>query len=427
MKKTGLGILLLFTGYMLFAGGTADRGTGAGAAPVTGKAKTEFTWMHHLEEQGKQDWVNYCVKEYMKKHPDVVINVEMIPNDNFLTMLKTRIASNDAPMIFDIDRINTLEFAKAGHLADVSDIADLKSNFNSDILSQGQVNGVQRGVPLDVSAYGVFYNKDIFDKYNLTVPTTADEFRKVCDTLSAQGIIPLGAPFAESWCQKHFCYAYVYINCVEKNPDWFTQKMSLQKNFSDDNDFKKSIADLVSYKKYWGNDPFSTSWNDVLSGIATGKVAMTINGSWTIAGILSINPKANIRTFAFPVSNDTSRTQMRIEPGNNFCVYNSQDKRMLSAAKDFFSFMCSVESGEFYAKAANGLTGCTVHVDTIPPVKDITNYTGKAVYNMIAISEFNAEYLTTFNDVTQKYLMQKTFNMDNYVKELDASFKAIKR
>jgi raffinose/stachyose/melibiose transport system substrate-binding protein len=425
MKRIGLGVFLLLLCGFLFAGGAADKS--ASSETAAENQKIEFTWLHHLEEQGKQDWVNHCVTEYMAQHPDVRINVEMIPNDNYLTMLKTRIASDDAPMIFDLDRINTLAFVKAGHLADVSDVDGLTKNFNSDILSQGQVNGVQYGVPLDVSGYGVFYNKEIFDRYNLKIPTTADEFRKVCDTLQANGIVPLGAPFAESWCQKHFCYAYIYINCVEKNRDWFTQKMSLQSNFSNDEAFKKSIATMVSYKKYWGNDPFSTCWNDVLSGIAAGKIAMTINGSWTIAGILSINPEASVRTFAFPVSDDSAQTQMRIEPGNNFCVYNTANKQVLSAAKGFFAYLCSVESGEYYAKAANGLTGCTVHVDSLPAVKDITNYTGSQVYNMIAISEFNAEYLTAFNDITQKYLMQKTFDMDGYTKELDNSFKAIKQ
>ncbi|WP_320129423.1 ABC transporter substrate-binding protein [uncultured Sphaerochaeta sp.] len=127
------------------------------------------------------------------KHPNVKINIEMVPNDNFLTMLKTKIASNDAPMIFDLDRINTLEFAKAGNLADVSATEGLKENFSADILSQGKIGSTLYGVPLDVSAYGIFYNKDVFDKYGLQIPTTDSELKKVCETLLANGITPFGA------------------------------------------------------------------------------------------------------------------------------------------------------------------------------------------------------------------------------------------
>ena len=397
----------------------------AGAASASGK-KVEFTWIHHMEEEGKQDWVKHSADEYMKQNPNVTIDIEMIPNDDFLTTLKTRIASDDAPMIFDLDRVNTIDFQEAGHLADVSDTEGLEKNFDANILAQGQVDGVQCGVPLDVSAYGIFYNKDIFDKYGLKIPTTADELTKVCDTLAQNGVQPLGAPFSESWCQKHFCYAYTYIYCVENNADWFSQKMALTSTFASDDAFKSAISEMATYKKYWGDDPFSTSWNDVLSGIATGTIAMTINGSWTIAGILSINPDANIGTFAMPVSNDTAQTQLRIEPGNNFCVYNSSDADLLAAAKGFYTYLCSVESAEYYAKAANGLTGCTVDVETIAPVNDINAYKGDQVYEMIAITEFNAEYLTSFNDTTTKYLQADKFDVDGYAAALDSAFTAIK-
>ncbi|MFA6846532.1 MAG: ABC transporter substrate-binding protein, partial [Sphaerochaetaceae bacterium] len=210
MKKIGVCLLAILLGMgMMFANGTNEGSTSAKPSSDT----VSFTWMHHLEEAGKQDWVNHCVEAYTAHHPNVKINIEMVPNDNYLTMLKTRVASNDAPMIFDLDRINTLEFAKAGHLADVSDTEGLKENFSTDILSQGKVGSIQYGVPLDVSAYGIFYNKDVFDKYGLQIPTTDSELKKVCETLMANGVVPFGAPFAESWCQKHFCYAYVYINC----------------------------------------------------------------------------------------------------------------------------------------------------------------------------------------------------------------------
>lgn len=435
MKRKAIGIILAAATVLSLAmpgcsssGQETGKSSSAQAAGSQGGEgqKAEFTWVHHMEEDGKKNWVKYCADTYMKAHPNVKVNVEMIPNDNYLSMLKTRIASNNAPMIFDLDRVNTLDFQKADHLTDVSDTKGLKENFEKDILAQGQVEGTQYGVPLDISAYGVFYNKDIFQKYNLTVPKTADEFKKVCQTLKSNGVQPLGAAFSESWCQKHFCYAHLYINCVENNADWFSQKMSLKSTFASDSAFKKSITDMASYKEFWGKDPFSTSWNDVLNGIATGKIAMTINGSWTIAGILGINSKANIGTFAYPVSNNVAQTQIRYEPGNNFCIYKTTDAGKLAAAKDFFSFLCSTDSAKYYAKSANTLTACKVDVDMIPPINDIKAYTGKQVYNMIAVSEFNAEYLTSFNDVTTKALQKDKFDVDSYAKGLDGAFTAIK-
>ena len=399
--------------------------SGSGASALSAE-KGEFTWLHHMAEQGKVDWVNYCANNYMGANPDVKINIEMVPDDDYITTLKTRIAADDAPMIFDIDRANTIDFQKAGHLATIDVSSDVQKNFSSDILKQGQIDGTQYGIPIDISAYGVYYNKDIFSKYGLEIPKTADELKKVCQTLLDNGVQPLGAPFGESWCQKHFCYAYTYIDCVENDSDWFSEKMLLKSTFSDDSQFKQAISDMASYKEYWGSDPFSTSWNEVLSGISTGKIAMTINGSWTITGILGINADTNIGTFALPVSNDPSQTQIRYEPGNNFCVYNSDNSGLLSAAKDFLNYMCSTESAEYYATQADTLTACNVDVKTTAAIDDIRAYTGNQIYNMIAITEFNNEYLTDFNDVTTQYLQKSEFDVDSYAKALDDAFTAIK-
>ncbi len=387
--------------------------------------KVEFTWMHHLQEVGKQDWIQNSVKEYTAKHPNVTINIENVKADQYTTMLKTKIASGDAPMIFDLDRSNTIEFTNAGHLADVSDIEGLKENFDEQILAQGQVNSSQYGVPLDVNGYGVFYNKDIFQKYGLSIPKTNDELLQVCETLSKNGVTPLGAAFSEAWCLRQFFTAYLDIFSVESNSEWYTQKMALKNNFSNDKAFKDAMSTVYSYKKYWGSDPFSTSWNDVLNKLATGEVAMTINASWTIDGVLGINPEANLGTFAVPVSNDPAQTKIRIKPGNNYCVYKNEDEKKLAVAKDFFAYLCSKESAEYYAVAAHGLTGCNVDVDVIEPINDITAYEGDYRYVQSAVTTFNSAYLTSIEDLTTQFMMEKSFDVNAYAQKLDKAFAAV--
>ncbi|WP_320129424.1 hypothetical protein [uncultured Sphaerochaeta sp.] len=50
---------------MGFANGTAESSTSAKSTSDT----VSFTWMHHLEEAGKQDWVNHCVEAYTAQTP----------------------------------------------------------------------------------------------------------------------------------------------------------------------------------------------------------------------------------------------------------------------------------------------------------------------------------------------------------------------
>lgn len=59
---------------------------------------------------------------------------------------------------------------------------------------RGLFDGSYYAFPVRRVVMGIFYNKPIFEKYNLEVPTTHDEFIKVCETLQKNGIVPIANP-----------------------------------------------------------------------------------------------------------------------------------------------------------------------------------------------------------------------------------------
>ena len=139
--------------------------TETGATNETGTdAEVEFTWMHHMTEDGKRQWVEWCAKTYMEKHPNVTINVEMVSQSDYDQMLKTKIAADDAPMIFDMERTSLAQYKDAGHLADINDVAAGLTDYDEATLLEGQFNDTQYGIPVDMNGYGVFYNKDVFEE-----------------------------------------------------------------------------------------------------------------------------------------------------------------------------------------------------------------------------------------------------------------------
>ena len=67
-------------------------------------------------------------------------------------------------------------------------------------LEQGTYNGKVYGLPvLNVAISGIYYNKDMFEQYDLEVPTTVSELEKVCDTLVENGITPFALANASKW------------------------------------------------------------------------------------------------------------------------------------------------------------------------------------------------------------------------------------
>lgn len=383
--------------------------------------KITFTWLHHLQEDGKKAWVQYCADTYMASHPNVTINIEMQNTDNYMTVLKTKVASGDAPMIFDLEPSQLTEFQQADHLAELSDIVGLE-NYSDDLLVEGQRNGGQYGVPLDANSFCALYNKDLFDAYDLSVPTTLSEFKSVCETLLANDITPIASGFSEQWVIRRYSNVYTDIACVADNPNWFIEKMNLSSTFSEDQAFKDSVNMFMSYKDYWGNDPFGTKQADALNEVASGKAAIVVNGTWTIDGLLAINPELNIGAFAIPTSEDPSGAIMEMKPGNSFCVYNSDDAELLAVAKDFFTFMCSKDSAEYYALNAHSIPGSSIDVETIEPLNDILSYSGEQVYVMSGVTTFSGEYHNIYLELLQKHGMETSFDVDALCQELDNAF-----
>ncbi|WP_320128303.1 extracellular solute-binding protein [uncultured Sphaerochaeta sp.] len=423
-KRFYLVLSLCLLSTMLFATGTNETNKTNGNQGET--KQVQFTWMHHLQEKGKQAWVNTLVQNYEVEHPNVKINVELLPSDQYNTMLKTRIASGDAPMIFDLGNQLFSEFVDAGYCADVSDMKGME-NYDAATIAQSTVDGKVYGVCIDKNAYCMFYNKDIFEKYGLSVPTTTSELTEVCKVLEANGITPIAAPFSELWCLRYYDMVLTDVQCCMDNENWFKEKMTQQVPFSEDQAFKDCAEIFYSYKPYWGKDPFGTKWNDAMNMVATGKAAMTLNGSWAIDGIMGINPDVRLGAFAFPTSKDSSGAVMIVKPGSSYCVYNNtKEPEVLAAAKDFFTYMSSKESATYFAQYAHGLTGSVIDskVD-IEALNDINAYKGDNLYVQANLVVFTPEFQNTLFETLTQYAMKNTFDVNAFCKELDTKYKAL--
>lgn len=81
-----------------------------------------------------------------------------------------------------------------GLVTDITDIwqaADLDSKYPASFRALSEREGKQYLLPLGFAWNGIYYNKAIFEQYNLTPPHTWDEFITLCDTLLINGETPL--------------------------------------------------------------------------------------------------------------------------------------------------------------------------------------------------------------------------------------------
>lgn len=94
-------------------------------------------------------------------------------------------------------------------LADLS-VLESAANLREVVKAANTVNGKLVAVPQEVVVYGLFVNKDLFDKYELELPNTPEEFLECCRVFKENGIeTPVGA---NRWWLENFVLSQAYAD-----------------------------------------------------------------------------------------------------------------------------------------------------------------------------------------------------------------------
>ena len=103
------------------------------------------------------------------------------------------------------DTIMTL--GAEGELMDLSGLDSAKA-LREVVRTANTVDGKLVAIPQEVVAYGLFLNKTMFDRYELALPETPEEFLECCRVFQENGIdTPIGA---NRWWLETFVFAQAY-------------------------------------------------------------------------------------------------------------------------------------------------------------------------------------------------------------------------
>jgi lactose/L-arabinose transport system substrate-binding protein len=159
----------------------------SGAAALDKNAKGELTnWT----------WTNKCVDEWLvpafnKVYPNIKITtVPMAFDETHDKIFAAIAAGSGAPDFATIVSDYVQKFIAQGGLVDMTDYLNkhkgefpkYKLEMNSD------KNGRIFGVPFNSAPVGMWYRKDIFDKYSIKLPETYDDFIKAGRELKKHGV-----------------------------------------------------------------------------------------------------------------------------------------------------------------------------------------------------------------------------------------------
>ena len=150
------------------------------------------TWGSKTEVQILKE----LLSDFEKENPDIKVEFLHIPQ-NYFQKLHLMFASNLAPDVIFINNLNIPVYEK--YLLDLNDIVKNKEDYYPQVLDTMTYEDRLLAIPRDVSTLVVFYNKDLFDKNNLSYPNenwNMTEFLDTAKKLTNNGIY--GISFEEN-------------------------------------------------------------------------------------------------------------------------------------------------------------------------------------------------------------------------------------
>ena len=123
------------------------------------------------------------VKKFEEANPGIKLNLEVVSWNDVYTVVDTRIASNQAPDILNIDVF--ANYANEGLLEPVSQYCpeELYNDFFPSFIEQSVIDGTVWAVPDLASARALYYNVDMFEEVGIEVPTTWAELEDVSQAI----------------------------------------------------------------------------------------------------------------------------------------------------------------------------------------------------------------------------------------------------
>lgn len=381
-----------------------------GEAPAE-KVKLEFI---NQKQEAVQTFTE-IVKAFEKEYPD--IEVELNSPSESITVLTTRASSGTLPDLFTDwpSQAYYKEFANNGYIEKLSSY-DFMKNIDSAILEQCKLpDGEVYTMPVSLNTYGVFYSKQIFEDLKLTVPTTYDEFLKLCDTIKAAGTTPILFPDKDTWTVDQFFAFNSGVWC----PDFMTvygDVLEGKSHLQDNAGVKQTAQRTLDLRLNYGQpDTLGTAYSDAINDFANGKSAMFIQGIWATSPIQSANPDFDFSMFAIPAD---KAEDTRVMAGVDCAIDVSATSPNKEAALKFLEFVAQPSTAQIYSEkdhSPSAIKDGTVDLGAISPVVDYVTE-GKTFPQLLNIQ--TVAIAAEEPNLCQSLIMNK--NVDDFVAQLDA-------
>jgi raffinose/stachyose/melibiose transport system substrate-binding protein len=330
------------------------------AVSASSAAFAQDVTLTYLTSQGWADDPFLALTEKFKEETGIAIDTQIVPADQYYTVLRTKLNSGEGPDIFG---------GQSGKSALVVDLnveknaVDLSgepwaADFDPIVADQATVNGKLYGLTYWDTlglVWVVNYNKTVFADNGITPPTTYAEFKAACEKLLAAGVQPVFEPVADGW------HHVLWFNEVGPAYEAATPGLAAALNANEATfaGNELMLANLTQLKEMYdsgflGENALADTFAEAPAKLAAGEIAMVVAPLAYAASIANDIPESdpnNIGVFLMPVADNQI---MNVNPGGPTMFIYSQSPN-IDKAKQFFTWLTQPEQLQAFIDSSPGV------------------------------------------------------------------------
>jgi len=297
-----IGLVLLAMSLLLAACGGGKSSEKAGES-TNGSEKVKLTiWHNFAGDDLRAKAVRSYIDQFAQDHPEVTLDAQAIPPDGYRQRLSTVAAANEMPDVFFVYAgSQSSELHQAKLLQPITEVLDAHPEWKEKFLpgafdpfefEDGQIYSA----PLGMSATSIlYYNKALFEKHNVKVPTTWDEMMTAIKTFNDNGITPIALGNKAPWVAQSTILGSLADRVT--GTEWFKNAAAQQGAKFTDPEF---IEALGYFKQLVDNKAFQEGANSIDNTQAEqyfiqGNAAMMISGAWTLTNLAASSTEEQMK------------------------------------------------------------------------------------------------------------------------------------
>ncbi|WP_321446498.1 ABC transporter substrate-binding protein [uncultured Cohaesibacter sp.] len=292
------------------------------ATPLAAQAEPVAEVLHYWTSGGEAKAIKELQQAFEKRGGKWIdAPVAGGGGDAQAAVLRSRVLAGDPPAAVQIKGPNISEWAEAGALGDLSEVANAQGW--DDILPQAikdvvKYDGHYVAVPVNVHRVDwIWANPEVLAKVGADVPKTWDEFNATADKLKEAGIVPLaygGQPWQDATVFETVVLGIGGIDFYKK------AMVDLDEDALGSDTMIKVFDQMRKMRDYVDPDYPGRDWNLATAMVMRGEAAMQIMGDWAKGEFAAAGKKPGVDYICAPT------------PSNGGYILNSDSFAMFNVS-----------------------------------------------------------------------------------------------